>query len=462
MSTYTNGLNEAVISEKNRDLPVVVIGAGPVGLAAAAHLEERGIAFEVFEAGSAIASNIAEWGHVRLFTPWKYLTDQAAVRLLESHGWSIPNPEGLPTGSELIDRYLQPLADTPEIAAKLKFGWRVLSVARLGIDKVKAGERIGSPFALRVQKSSGEQIDVRAAAVIDASGTWATPNPLGAGGLGALGEAAMEDRIAYGIPDVTGSERHVYQGRDTLVVGAGHSAANTILELLTLGESDWNTSVTWAVRGHNLSRVFGGGDDDALPARGQIGSRLREAAESGALTLLSGFAVESIEMDANGRVRVRSAAGSSVDVDNVVAATGQRPDLELARELRLDLDPRLESPRQLGPLIDPNVHSCGSVPPHGFDLLSHPETGFFVAGIKSYGRAPTFLMMTGYEQVRSIVAALDGDFEAARNLELVLPETGVCSTNLPADDAEGDDGVDTACCAGLSGRTSEVAFSTAF
>lgn len=459
---YTDGLNEAVISESNRSLPVVVIGAGPVGLAAAAHLQERGIAFEVFEAGSAIASNIAEWGHVRLFTPWKYLTDRAAVRLLERHRWSVPNPEDLPTGHELIDRYLQPLADTPEIATRLRFGWRVLSVARLGIDKVKASGRVESPFVLRIEKSSGEQTDVLAAAVIDASGTWATPNPLGAGGLSALGEAAMEDRIAYGIPDVTGSERHVYEGRNTLVVGAGHSAANTILELLALGASDGNTSVTWAVRGHNLASVFGGGDADALPARGQLGSRLRAAAETGALTLLSDFAVESIEIGSDGRVRVRSAAGSSVDVDNVVAATGQRPDLDLARELRLDLDPRLESPRQLAPLIDPNVHSCGSVPPHGFDLLSHPETGFFVVGIKSYGRAPTFLMMTGYEQVRSIVAALDGDFEAARNLELVLPETGVCSTDVPGPGIlSGGADLDIACCGSDSNAKGELDLSVA-
>lgn len=461
MSMNTNGSNPAVIPISNRDLPVVVIGSGPVGLAAGAHLEERGIAYEILEAGSAIASNIAEWGHVRLFTPWKYLMDEAAVRLLESRGWSIPNPEVLPTGSELIDRYLQPLADTPEIAARLKFESRVLSVARRGVDKVKAGGGTESPFVVRVETSSGEQMDVLASAVIDASGTWATPNPLGAGGLSALGEAAVRDRIAYGIPDVTGSRRLVYQGKDTLVVGAGHSAANTILELLALGESEETTGVTWAVRGHNLAGVFGGGDADALPARGQIGNRLRLATESGALRLLSDFAVESIEMAA-GRVRVRSAAGSTVDVDNVVASTGQRPDLDLARELRLDLDPRLESPRQLAPLIDPNVHSCGSVPPHGFDVLSHPETGFFVVGIKSYGRAPTFLMMTGYEQVRSIVAALDGDFEAARNLELVLPETGVCSTDVTNPGALlGATEVDVACCGSTSGTTEELDLSIA-
>ena len=115
-------------------------------------------------------------------------------------------------------------------------------------------------------------------------------------------------------------------------------------------------------------------------------------------------------------------------VDRIIAATGQRPDLSLTRELRLGLDPWLESAKALGPLIDPNVHSCGSVPPHGHRELSHPEPGFYTVGIKSYGRAPTFLLLTGYEQVRSIAAAIAGDMAAADDVRLVLPETGVCSS----------------------------------
>jgi hypothetical protein len=43
--------------------------------------------------------------------------------------------------------------------------------------------------------------------------------------------------------------------------------------------------------------------------------------------------------------------------------------------------------------------------------------------VKSYGRAPTFLMMTGYEQVRSVAAAIAGDMKAADDVRLVLPET---------------------------------------
>ena len=117
-------------------------------------------------------------------------------------------------------------------------------------------------------------------------------------------------------------------------------------------------------------------------------------------------------------------------MDLLVPATGFRPNLDMLREIRLDLDPAVEAPRELGPLIDPEFHSCGTVTPHGARLLSHPEKDFYITGMKSYGRAPTFLMATGYEQVRSIAAALAGDQQAADNVELVLPETGVCSTDL--------------------------------
>ena len=105
----------------------------------------------------------------------------------------------------------------------------------------------------------------------------------------------------------------------------------------------------------------------------------------------------------------------------------------MTRELRLELDPWLEAVKALAPLIDPNVHSCGSVPPHGHRETSHPEPGFYTIGVKSYGRAHTFLLLTGYEQARSVVAAIAGDMEAADNVQLVLPETGICETDF-ADD----------------------------
>ena len=282
--------------------------------------------------------------------------------------------------------------------------------------------------------------------MIDASGTWATPNPLGSSGLPAEGEREFAERIAYGIPDVLGRHRDVYAGRTTLVVGAGHSAANVLLDLDRLSRSEPETAAIWATRGTNLARIFSGGDADQLPARGELGAETRSLVESGRTPLVAGFAILALRQE-NGRIMVdgETAEGPRTigPVDRIVAATGQRPDLSMTRELRLDLDPWLESTKALGPLIDPNEHSCGSVPPHGHRELAHLEPGFYTVGIKSYGRAPTFLLLTGYEQVRSVVAALAGDLAAADNVQLVLPETGVCTTTFSAEGSSG-----AGCCGG--------------
>lgn len=455
---------EPIIHESNSQLPVVVIGAGPVGLAAAAHLSERGLPFVVLEAGVVPGANILDWGHVRLFTPWKFLTDPVSARLLGAEGWQEPDAESLPTGKELVDEYLSPLAAVPAIAANLETSAKVLSVSKSGVDKMKTGDRDSAPFIVRVEHTDGTQSNIAASAVVDASGTWATPNPAGSGGVSASGEETLGDRIAYGIPDVMNSQRTTYLGHRTLVVGAGHSAANVILDLVSLIEDSPDTRITWAVRGESPVKAFGGGDADDLPARGALGGRLRSAVERGALTVLTSFAIESFESTVDGSVVVRSFDGQSAEVDQIVAATGQRPDLALAREIRLELDARLESPSQLAPLIDPNHHSCGTVSPHGFEVLSHPDRGYFIAGIKSYGRAPTFLIMTGYEQVRSIVAALAGDIDAARNLELVLPNTGVCSTDdggSGCDSVVLDEGLEISCCGSSSSEPVSIDFVSA-
>lgn len=418
-------------------LPVVVIGAGPVGLAAAAHLLARGLEPLVLEASDDVAANVRDWGHVRVFSPWQFNLDKEARRLLEAEGWHAPNPKSLPTGTEIVERYLRPLSRVPAIAKALRLGHRVTAITRLSQDKVKTAGREVSPFLLRVT-AAGKETELLASAVLDASGTWATPNPLGANGLPAMGEREAASRIAYRIPDVGGADRVRYAGKHTAVVGAGHSAANTLLDLARLADEVPGTRLSWVVRSGDLDRAFGGGEADGLAARGALGTALRRLQESGRLELMSGFAVARVEQ-VGGRLALVAADGRRLEgVDEVVAVTGQRPDLSLARELRLKLDPWLECTEALGPLIDPNLHSCGTVRPHGATELSHPELGFFTVGIKSYGRAPTFLMATGYEQVRSVAAFLAGDLEAAREVRLELPETGVCNSRPgPAAKAKG-------------------------
>ena len=408
----------------HEQLPVAVIGAGPVGLAAAAHLLARGLEPVVFEAGDSVGASVRDWGHVRVFSPWEYDLDPTAAELLTGHGWVAPADDEYPTGAEIVERYLEPLAAVPGVAERLHLTARVLAVTRRGVDKLKDAGRDEAAFELRVERGGVEERHF-ARAIIDASGTWTRPNPLGAGGLPAVGERAVADRIAYGIPDVLDADRDRYAGRRVLVVGSGHSALNAILDLAALRGDELHTEIVWAIRGAELGLSLGGGAADQLPARGALGRAVRRLLDDGAIELVTAFQTEGVGRDGD-RVVVVDGRRSLV-VDEVIAATGFRPDLALLGELRLELDDRVEAPRLLAPLIDPNVHSCGSVPPHGVDELSHPDAGVYVVGMKSYGRAPTFLLRTGYEQVRSIVAALAGDWESARQVELVLPETGVCS-----------------------------------
>jgi hypothetical protein len=425
----------------NRELPVAILGAGPVGLAAAAHLVSRGLEPLIFEAASDVAASLRDWGHVRLFSPWRYNVDAMAARLLVEHGWSAPPPEELPTGDELYRAYLRPLANLPQIRRGLLLGRRVVSVSRLGLDKIRTSNRGEVPFLIRTTGSRDEEFT--AGAVIDATGTWWSPNPLGAAGLPAIGEAPLEHRIHYGIPDILGRDRARYAGRATLVVGAGHSAANSILALAQLSRSEQGTTILWATRGSNLARVFGGDENDQLAARGQIGQDLRQLVEQGRLTTFENFRISAVS-EAGSRLEVGGTRNGEPfragPIDAIIASTGQRPDLNPLREVRLALDPGLECAAKIGPLIDPNEHSCGTVRPHGARELAHPEPNFYIIGSKSYGRAPTFLLATGYEQARSVAAMLAGDEEAALRVELDLPETGVCSLDLARADAG-------ACCA---------------
>ncbi len=432
-TSATSGLAMA----SNHTLPIAIIGAGPVGLAAAAHVLARGETPLVLEAGTTAGASIRKWGHVRLFSPWRYAIDPASERLLAANGWTAPDLDGYPTGYELVDGYLAPLAATPALRPHIRYGVRVVAVARQDFDKMKTDGRESAPFVLHVADATGGEDVLLARAVIDASGTWELPNPLGANGLPAPGERTAAPFIHYGIPDVRGAARADYAGKRVVVVGSGHSAFNAVLDLATLLEEEGTGSLTWAVRRRTLGQVFGGGENDALEERGRLGQRVRELVERGTLRLVTGFKTARVLTGAGG-VTLVGEGETLPAADMIVAATGFRPDLAMLRELRLDLDAAVESPTLLAPLIDPNIHSCGTVRPHGALELTHPEPDFYIAGMKSYGRAPTFLLLTGYEQVRSIVAALAGDWASARKVELTLPETGVCS---------GGGGADDSCCA---------------
>ena len=421
--------------------PVAVIGAGPVGLAAAVQLAERNLPFVVFEAGKGPADAVRQWGHVRFFSPWRYNVDSAAEKLLAETNWKQPDADLDPTGRELIDLYLKPLAALPKLSPHIRYNSKVTSITRQGMDRVPSKGRDERPFEITFTQQDGKAERILASAVIDASGTWTSPNPAGANGRPAMGETEAASRIATGIPDVLGSARARYAGKKIVVIGRGHSAMDSVLNLLRLKAEVPATEILWAMRSEPKEKTFGGGADDKLAERGAIGSRAKAAIESGGVRLIAPFRVQGFVLK-DEKIEIHAESGQSILADEVIVATGFRPDFSMLSEIRLDLHPWLESARELGPLIDPNEHSCGDVPPHGVKELAQPESNFFIVGIKSYGRAPTFLMATGYEQVRSIVAALAGDMEAALDTKLVLPQTGVCEGL-----SHRDEGV---CCGGPS------------
>ncbi|WP_371132096.1 FAD-dependent oxidoreductase [Streptomyces sp. cf386] len=429
-------------------LPVVVIGAGPIGLAAAAHLVERGLEPLVLEAGTSAGTAVRDWAHVRLFSPWAEVTDPAAEKLLAPTGWVRSDGAAYPTGGDWAEHYLQPLADV--LGDKVRYGVTVTGVARAGRDRIVDADRDEQPFTVHVETADGREERLTARAVIDASGTWSTPSPMGTDGLPALGEKTAADRISYRVPDLKDpAVRARYADKRTAVIGSGASAFTALAYLADLAKDEPGTHAVWILRRGIGANTFGGGEADQLPARGALGLRAKEAVEAGHASAVTGFRTQAVDREGDQLVLVAEDGRRLDPVDQVIVLTGFRPDLSFLSEVRLGLDERLQAPTALAPLIDPNVHSCGTVYPHGVNELSHPEQGVYLVGMKSYGRAPTFLAMTGYEQVRSITAALAGDQEAAERVELTLPETGVCGGAGLYDDPEAaqSNESDGGCCA---------------
>ncbi|KAA0092074.1 flavoprotein [Mycolicibacterium sp. P1-18] len=418
------------------ELPVLVIGAGPLGLAAAAHLSERGLVPLVLEAGPGPGAAVEQWAHVRTFSPWPELVDPASARLLERTGWTAP-AAGFPTGGEWIDGYLAPVAAA--LAEHVHYGTRVHAVTRLGRDRLVSPGRADVPFVVHSTGAHGCEARFRARAVVDASGTWGQPNPAGAESVSATGERVAADAGLVSYVPPTPTQAAAFAGRHVVVVGSGHSAMTAVIQLGEVARANPSTKVTWVLRRGVTDGTFGGGAADELPQRGALGARSRDTVDAGLVAVATGFRTERVDV-VDGRAVVVAEDGRALPpADHVVVLTGFRPDLSFLSEMRIELDPILQAPVKLAPSIDPNTHSCGSVLPHGAAELAHPEQDLYIVGMKSYGRAPTFLAMTGYEQVRSIAAELAGDREAARRVELTLPDTGVCNGAGLFDVAEGDD-----------------------
>lgn len=366
---------------------VLIIGAGPVGLAAAAKCVRLGIGFLLVEAGPVPAWSVSQWGHVRLFSPWSECLDEDAVSLLHENGWTAPPAEELPTGSDLISTYLAPLAQLPKIRRHLRFGQRIARCERL--HSKQAG------FVVTTAK--GNTISARA--VIDASGTWDCPRRLPG--------ARTSSRIHYGIPDIAAEGmREAIRSARILLVGSGHSAMTILLHLLEALPTESASKIIW-VR-NRICQPLCPSDASQL-GRAKLERRAFDAASDPHVETIGGTRIARIE-EREGQVfaQPEDPSGSAVEIraDVAFVVVGFDPDHGLAANLKLAIDPHLLAPTQLAPLIDPAKHTCNTVPAHGVAELAHPEEGFFIVGSKSYGRAPNFALKTGYAQLDSVLESI--------------------------------------------------------
>ena len=272
---------------------------------------------------------------------------------------------------------------------------------------------------LHVATADGASSTLQARAVIDCLGHLDTrPTRLGAHGLPAIGERGAGRRASpTASPTCSAPNARATPASATLVVGAGHSALNAVLDLAALAEQEPGTRILWAVAARRARRAFGGGATTRWRQRGALGARAQALVDSGAVRARAGFAIDRIATPADALAVIGAAEGRAAAVAGRRASSsppGFRPDLACCASCGSASTRRWRRRPRSAPLIDPNLHSCGTVRPHGVDELRHPEPGFYIVGMKSYGRAPTFLLLTGYEQVRSVAAALAGDWEAAR------------------------------------------------
>ncbi|HYK73157.1 MAG TPA: NAD(P)-binding domain-containing protein, partial [Pseudoneobacillus sp.] len=321
------------------DLPIAIIGGGPVGLATAAHLISKGEKFIIFETGNTVGSSILEWGHVRMFSPWQYNIDKNAKELLEKTGWASPNSDVIPNGNELVNDYLIPLSQLPEIQDSLVLNAKVVGVAKKGLDKLKTTDRENRPFQIYVEKNEETKI-YDAKAVIDSSGTWKNPNPMLSNGLWTKAERNLNDKIHYGIPNVLGEFETRYANKTVMVVGSGHSAINVMLELAKLKEKHNNTIIHWVLRKSHVSAVYGGQERDGLPARGELGVRIQKLVESEMINVLTPFYISEVKSvgdnvtikgDLNGDEQ------SINEIDEIIVCSGFRPDTSFLHEVRIKL-----------------------------------------------------------------------------------------------------------------------------
>jgi len=390
---------------------MIVLGAGPVGVEAALHAALRGWDVRVLEAGRP-AEHLLAWGHIRMFSPWAMNCSAAGLEVLEAEGERpYDDPKQCPTGRALARDYVVPLTRTPFLRGRVRSGCRVLGVSR---DRTLKGDLIGDPVRglrpFRVLASErGREVVFGSDVIIDTTGTFGQPRSLGNGGLPAPGEFAAAGRIDYRPVDFT-ARRREFVGKSVLLVGGGHSAMTAALALREIAAGSKTTRVFWAVRTARPP-YFRRIPDDPLPERDRLvieaGAIAAGAADG--FTMIPGAAVEAIASVARRRLSVTlrtSAADRRIAVDRILAHVGFQPDRGIYNELQIHECYASAGPMQLAASLLGAGGDCLSQPASSAEVLTNPEPGFFILGAKSYGRNSNFLIRTGVEQVKTLLASI--------------------------------------------------------
>lgn len=391
---------------------IAILGAGPVGLEAALAAVDAGRPFTLYESAPHAAGNIRSWGHVRLFTPWSMNVSARMRRHLEAAGLEVPQGDDCPDGAELADRLLAPVAALPSVAPHLESATKVLSIARQGLlkhEEIGTAERARRPFRLVVRTSDGSERVDHAHVVLDCTGTYGVANALGEGGVAAPGESAVEAHILRQIPDVN-AEPGAWAGKTLLLSGAGHSAQTAVCDLADLADRHPGTRIVWALRRDEPTWSID--PDDPLPERSRLTERAAAiaAGASESVEVLTGVTVDALRrVDDAVEVTLARADGSSLTrrVDLIVSLTGYIGDAALHRQLQVHECYATSGPMKLAAaLLGQGSANCLEQQSHGAEALTNPEPGFFILGIKSYGRSPGFLMQVGWTQVEEVFSLL--------------------------------------------------------
>ena len=378
---------------------VLVIGAGPMGIAAAIGAADRGADVTVLERGE-VGASLRTWGATRFFSP---LHMNVSARMRELLGDAMPDPDALLTGDEYVDRVLLPLVGRQPLKGRVHTGRTVIAVGRRGLTRTDyAGHplRAERPFRVLCDNDESFEADV----VLDASGGLVLPCPMGVGGLPPIGEARLTRPPMRTLGELT-SRLDELRGKRVLVVGDGHSAANAIGFLASLANESPSTRIVWTMRSANR-RPCEEVPNDPLPERRAV----VELANSLASDPPEFLRVERRAMiervaQVNGHVVVTLTGGRVVEADAIAAFTGYRPDTQFLSELTVETSPVTEGGARLYRAIS-NITDCLSVPAVKPEDLQSGEPGFYFVGSRSYGRSNGFLLRTGLLQMETILSTL--------------------------------------------------------